>query len=1399
MLNKQNLFNKKYFWLPFLWFITVFFLISPKIIQAGHPSLNDTFSDTTNWTPISGSFINETNFYHQKNAGENSFILTDTLFSDDFSNGEPAITTSSTPFTDTFTQTDGAAADWTPQKGTFTVTSNEYVTTSTSTTLTIPTNSSYQNWTNYRFKARVKNDGAADSNGYAMLYFRIAMSGGSETGYVLRLRQTGSIDIYKRINGAYGSSIGSISNTYPKDNNYHDIILTVIGNTFNLWIDKGEDQKPDFSVSDSTYTTGTIGLGTANFNSHFDNVQVDLLNVESSLFNVTRPSFYGGGGQYYSIYTSSTRSLSSIGDTSSNTWTDYRIKTKIKGIGVTGSSSNYAMVYFHTQWVDSTHENSYVLLFRQNGNIDLYKNTNALNTFSSIKTASSIYPQDNNWHDVIITVVNQIVKVWVDKAESNTPDFEYNNLTDYTYGTVGFGTSGGDSVFDDISIENLTSLNLSPTHIYTDGKTTINVRSSVNLDNLTLKVTNPLNTTWTLTHPTACVSKKTCQIIFPDDFSGSNVNTLGTYTIQAVSDSNTTTNLFEVKEKPLFTFVQITDEHITTTSYKQLDDFITTINNQKDFPSPNFIVSTGDNINGNTSDELNLFKSKMDTLNVTYYPISGDHDGVGTEVGSDQGHFWYNTFGPDRFSYSWTIGNFLMLAVDYDTPYGGYGSDINSTAHQTWIQNTLNANPGKKVILFYHQPLLSMRDAGDAQNYFNDSTSTRSLLEANGNVIAQFSGHTHINGNKYLNGIYYIDTNSLYGLDRGYRYIEVYNDRLETRIVKMGNIPYDSSTTKWTDSTDSTHGTENLYHFGLPSERNFRINFADQSMETLSGISLAGDSTWRDYSVQTNITLNNENYYGENISGIVFRYTDANNYYSAILDSNADTVNLQKKMDGIITNIGTTTVVIDIGTTYQLKTVAQGNNLQVFINGSKKIDTQDSGFSSGKVGVMSYLASTDYSNFLVSDLESPIISSVTNTNNIITWNTDENSSSKIEYGFNTSYGTTTPETNTSSGATNHSVTISHLSPCTTYHYKIVSKDPLLNQGASNDYTFTTNGCTTSSQPIATSTVQITKSLGGNLSLVDDNSHGLNLNIPSSFATTDANFQAHQLIGSTVIPSISTPSSEYSLVGNYIYQLTALSDIQTTIPTFDNSLTVSISYGSSDISEFNESSLIIYRWDDSSWSQLPNCHVDTSAKTVTCTTTHFSTFALFGQSRNPSTNNSSTSINSSSRSSFCNNSQPVNIPDLFQINTNKNSAKLFFTPIDTNQYYIAFSTSPNAEGNGEMVTLTKEGVQSHIIYFLEPNTFYYVKIRGQNGCMPGNWSNIMKFKTNSKIYYKNFFTPVFSVFKKVVSDIKPITTKTTNLKITPTPPSSTKQSEPTQKLQPVLTTTPKKHCFLWWCW
>jgi len=220
--------------------------------------------------------------------------------------------------------------------------------------------------------------------------------------------------------------------------------------------------------------------------------------------------------------------------------------------------------------------------------------------------------------------------------------------------------------------------------------------------------------------------------------------------------------------------------------------------------------------------------------------------------------------------------------------------------------------------------------------------------------------------------------------------------------------------------------------------------------------------------------------------------------------------------------------------------------------------------------------------------------------------------------------------------------------------------------------------------------------------------------------------------------------------------------------------------------------------------LPN--VDTSTITVIEEQSTPTPTPTSNPNNGSSSNNSGFSIPDTS----CHDSKPIGVSDLFQINVKGNTAKLFFTPMSTtNNYFVSFSEKPNAEEHGEQVYLLREGVQSHTIYQLKPNTIYYFKVRGQNGCMPGEWSNVMKIKTGANkstkttIFYKSLLTKVTNLIKTTKSNITK--TKNNNVsketilpndsKVTPSPqitvaPQSTPKS-PTPET--------KKKCLLWWCW
>ena len=81
----------------------------------------------------------------------------------------------------------------------------------------------------------------------------------------------------------------------------------------------------------------------------------------------------------------------------------------------------------------------------------------------------------------------------------------------------------------------------------------------------------------------------------------------------------------------------------------------------------------------------------------------------------------------------------------------------------------------------------------------------------------------------------------------------------------------------------------------------------------------------------------------------------------------------------------------------------------------------------------------------------------------ITWQTNEPASSQVEYGRNTGYGMFSPITpqndptlNKTAGTINHSVVLNGLSPGTTYHFRVRSKDKDNNKAVSTqDMTFKT--------------------------------------------------------------------------------------------------------------------------------------------------------------------------------------------------------------------------------------------------------------------------------------------------------------------------------------------------------
>lgn len=352
-------------------------------------------------------------------------------------------------------------------------------------------------------------------------------------------------------------------------------------------------------------------------------------------------------------------------------------------------------------------------------------------------------------------------------------------------------------------------------------------------------------------------------------------------------------------------------------------------------------------------------------------------------------------------------------------------------------------------------------------------------------------------------------------------------------------------------------------------------------------------------------------------------------------------------------------------------------------------------------------------------------------------------------------------------------------------------------------------------------------LSWNTTTIDNNTYGIGATVcdPGSLCsqfTTDNNFYINNTTPLSTLSSITLASNNsdptQALTGDLItLTLVASSTIPDPTISFysagysvinspsinytgDNTYTASFAVDASDTN--GEVTFVIsssslesqyYQTTDSSSVNINN-PVPTSTPTPTLTPTPTSTptsapTPTSTSTPTPTSTPIPTNSNYSSSGyspSVCTDTKPFARPDLFQIDISQSSAKLFFTPLlDTNNYYVSFSQHPNAEEHGTQVSLLSQGVQSYTVYFLKPNTYYYFKVRGQNGCMPGDWSSILRIKTSSfKSFYK-YYSPINSVVTSpVVSPVFPTLVPTIFI----SPPRPT----------PVPISRIKK-CFLWWCW
>lgn len=101
---------------------------------------------------------------------------------------------------------------------------------------------------------------------------------------------------------------------------------------------------------------------------------------------------------------------------------------------------------------------------------------------------------------------------------------------------------------------------------------------------------------------------------------------------------------------------------------------------------------------------------------------------------------------------------------------------------------------------------------------------------------------------------------------------------------------------------------------------------------------------------------------GRGSVGLILRYVDNRNFYYARL-TDANRVILGMQANGLHRTIDTATLTVNPNTTYTVRAEAIGSSLRVYVNGSLVAEGQDSTFSSGRYGLVTFEAAADFDNF----------------------------------------------------------------------------------------------------------------------------------------------------------------------------------------------------------------------------------------------------------------------------------------------------------------------------------------------------------------------------------------------------------------------------------------------------
>ncbi len=231
-----------------------------------------------------------------------------------------------------------------------------------------------------------------------------------------------------------------------------------------------------------------------------------------------------------------------------------------------------------------------------------------------------------------------------------------------------------------------------------------------------------------------------------------------------------------------FRFAFISDTHIGSPNGSAEEDLRRTVRDINAMKDVAFVVLTGDITELGTNEELKLAKQILDSLNVKYYIIPGNHDSGWSESG---GVMFTTVFGYDKFSFEYSGIRFLGCPSG---PYVRMSDGHVPRDAVNWLDAELSKVKNRQPVIFLnHYPIDNGLD-----NWYEITDRLRQF-----NTWAILCGHGH--ANKAMN---FEDIPGVMGRSNlrarasigGYNIVDVREDSILFSEKKPGN----DSLRKWT-------------------------------------------------------------------------------------------------------------------------------------------------------------------------------------------------------------------------------------------------------------------------------------------------------------------------------------------------------------------------------------------------------------------------------------------------------------------------------------------------------------------------------------------------------------------------------------------------------------------------